>query len=80
MILFGVLGSFAVAGRAIIDRRNRRLMGPEAWEGLHAQLTEGPRFHAPRSWPGLALRLALGITVFAALLLAHPIVIGVPAF
>ncbi|WP_417208938.1 NnrU family protein [Antarctobacter sp.] len=79
VILFGVLGAFAVAGRAIIDRRNRRLMGPQVWEDLRNRVAAGPRFHAPASWGRLAIRLALGVAGFAVLLWMHPVVIGVPA-
>lgn len=79
IILFGVLGTFAIGGRGIIDRRNRRLIGEKVWQDLRKQLAEGPRLHPPRSWSGLALRLTLGIAAFVALLLAHPAVIGVSA-
>ena len=79
VILFGVLCAFAIAGREIIDRRTRRMMGGEAWDQLRKRVAEGPRFHAPLSWGGLALRLILAVAGFMALLLAHPIVIGVSA-
>ncbi len=79
VILFGVLGSFAIAGRALIDRRNRRVLGASRWAALDAARKAAPWFHAPRSWPVLFLRLLIGLAAFAALLLAHPHVIGVPA-
>ena len=79
VILFGVLGSFAIVGRVMIDRRKRAVMGASNWEALDTARKTGARFHAPRSWSFLILRLMLGIAVFAALLLAHPYVIGVQA-
>ena len=79
VILFGALGSFAIAGRALIDRRNRRVLGASRWAALDAARKAAPWFHAPRSWPVLFLRLLIGLAAFAALLLAHPHVIGVPA-
>jgi hypothetical protein len=74
-----VLAVFAVGGRALIDRRKRRQMGAAAWQDLRARVADSRVFHAPASWAALALRVALGILGFAALLLAHPVVIGVSA-
>jgi len=79
VILFGVLGSFAIAGRAVIDRRKRRILGPLRWEVLDTARKAAPLFHAPRFWSALFVRLVIGLVAFAALLLAHPHVIGVPA-
>jgi uncharacterized membrane protein len=79
VILFGVLGGFALAGRALIDRRKRRVLGASRWAALDTARLAAPRFHAPRAWPALCLRLLIGLTAFVALLLAHPQVIGVPA-
>ncbi|WP_417211696.1 NnrU family protein [Antarctobacter sp.] len=79
VILFGVLGSFAIAGRALIDRRKRRVLGASRWDALDTARKAAPRFHAPRSWPVLFFRLLIGLAAFAALLLAHPHVIGVSA-
>ncbi|MGP6089925.1 NnrU family protein [Antarctobacter jejuensis] len=79
VILFGVLGSFAIAGRALIDRRKRRVLGASRWDALDTDRKAAPRFHAPRSWQVLFIRLLVGLAAFAALLLAHPHVIGVPA-
>ncbi len=79
VILFGVLGGFAIAGRALIDRRKRRVLGASRWYALDTARKAAPRFHAPRSWPVLFIRLLIGLAAFAALLLAHPHVIGVSA-
>ncbi|MFX0545370.1 NnrU family protein [Roseovarius sp. S1116L3] len=79
VILFGVLATFAVAGRALIDRRKRRVMGAGRWQALHDRVMEAPRVQPPHSWRGLALRIAAGLATFAALIAAHPVVIGVPA-
>ncbi|WP_323771840.1 NnrU family protein [Antarctobacter sp.] len=79
VILFGVLGTFAIAGRAIIDRRNRRLKGAAVWKDLRSRVASGPRFHAPLSWGGLGIRLGLAVAGFTLLLWMHPVVIGVSA-
>ncbi|SDI38527.1 NnrU family protein [Lutimaribacter saemankumensis] len=79
VILFGVLGSFAVAGGALIDRRKQQSLGAARWTALNTARKAAPWVPAPLGWPGLVTRLALGVAVFATLLLAHPYVIGVPA-
>lgn len=79
VILFGVLGSFAVAGRALIDRRKRRVLGTQRWAALNEARKAAPMVQAPTSWIGFAIRVLIGVAVFAALAWAHPYVIGVPA-
>lgn len=79
VILFGVLGSFALAGQGLVNRRKRREMGSSAWHAQKAAVRDAPRLHPPQSWARLLLRLVAGIAAFAALLAAHPVVIGVSA-
>ena len=79
VILFGVLGAFALAGGWLIDRRKRREMGHANWAALKNAVHQAPLAHAPASWPGLFLRLAAGGAAYAALIWAHPMIIGVPA-
>lgn len=79
VILFGALGSFAIAGRALIDRRKRRELGPTRWTTLEATRNAAPRFQRPLSWRGATMRGLIALAVFAALIMAHPYVIGVPA-
>ena len=79
VILFGVLGGFALASRALIDRRKRRVLGVTEWNALDTARRTAPLFHAPRFWPETFIRLLIGLAAFAGLLLAHPHVIGVPA-
>ena len=79
VILFGVLGGFAVAGRALIDRRKRRVLGTQRWAALNEARKAAPMVQAPTSWIGFAIRVLIGVAVFAALAWAHPYVIGVPA-
>ena len=79
VMLFGVLGSFALAGRSLIDRRKKRDLGPEAWNAINSVRDAAPRIHAPYSWVALLLRLLVGVLVYAVLILAHPQVIGVSA-
>lgn len=79
VILFGVLGSFAIAGRVLIDRRKRRTLGASRWANLDAARKAGPSYHAPVSWVGFGLRVAVGLAAFAVLIWLHPHVIGVQA-
>ena len=69
LLLFGAFLVMAVGGMAILDRRNRRRLGP-AWHEFAAT-------RAPTPLPGDALRLLLAAILFAALLILHPAVIGV---
>jgi uncharacterized membrane protein len=89
LILFFAIGFLAFAGATLIDRRRAR-MGGEAWRRLKdctsnlpfAALAQG------RAGAGLgqtfaeigAWRLAVGVTLYAGLLIAHPWIAGVPAF
>lgn len=79
VILFGVLGSFALAGRRLIDTRKGRLMGEDQWRALDLSRRTGPKLHRPTSGVNPVLRLVIGVSFFATLVLAHPYVIGVPA-
>src|SRR6056297_4262202 len=79
VILFGVLGAFAFAGGWLIDRRKQREMGHANWAALKNAVHQAPLAHAPASWPGLFLRLAAGGAAYAALIWAHPLIIGLPA-
>ncbi|GGD29827.1 NnrU family protein [Sinisalibacter lacisalsi] len=79
VILFGVLGLFAIAGRGLIDRRKRRVLGEARWRALDDLRRAGPRLHVPGSWPWLILRVVIGLGAFLGLLWAHPYVIGVSA-
>jgi uncharacterized membrane protein len=79
VILFAVLGGFAIAGRTLIDRRKRRDLGLSHWSRLEAARKAAPQFQKPLSWRGVILRSLVGLAVFTALILAHPYVIGVSA-
>lgn len=79
VLLFGVLGCFAVAGRKIIDLRKRRDLGEENWEAVVAQINRAPQFQIPVSWRQVLLRLFAGVVLFAVLFTLHPLVIGVSA-
>lgn len=79
VILFAVLGCFALIGRALIDRRTKGRLGRETWIEIDRRRRNAPRVHAPTSWTELGLRLLAGVSVYAALLWAHPFIIGLPA-
>ncbi|MHA3915889.1 NnrU family protein [Halovulum sp. GXIMD14793] len=79
VLLFGVLGGFALGGRTLINRRKKREMGSDQWDRLNATVGEAPVLGKPTSWLGAVARLALGVVLFAALIALHPVVIGVSA-
>ena len=73
VIMFGSFAGFALVGGRLIDRRRQRDMGAE-WHRL--------RLTAQR--PGIGdtllshpLRLLAGVVLYAALILAHPLLFGV---
>ncbi|WP_299705068.1 NnrU family protein [uncultured Tateyamaria sp.] len=80
VLLFGVLGGFAIAGRALINLRKRREMGANQWDALNTAVVTAPICQAPVSWAGMMLRVAAGLAAFVTLLSLHPVVIGVSAF
>ena len=77
LLLFGVLGAFAIMGRRLINRRKQREFGMERWAAINSAVARAPLLHAPTSWGGTVFRVGLGIAAFASLLVLHPIVIGV---
>jgi len=79
VLLFGILGAFAVAGQKLVDRRKRRQLGPDRWHGLTTAIASAPLISRPTSWGGAAIRVVTGLTAYGALLWAHPFVIGVAA-
>ncbi len=71
LTLFGGLGIFAVAGFWLVDRRFRRTLGAEAWDGLAARY---PRLSVmgagvPRPDRSDAIGFAIGLLLVAVLLL-----------
>jgi len=79
LLLFGILGAFALIGHPLIDRRKRREMGAEAWRQLLDETRGATLLQAPRSWAGPGLRLAAAAAAYGALVWLHPLVIGVQA-
>ena len=79
VLMFGVLGGFAVGGRGLINSRKKRKMGSEQWDRLNAAVAQAPVFGKPVSWPSALVRLVVWLVLFAALIALHPVVIGVSA-
>jgi uncharacterized membrane protein len=77
VLLFGVFLGFTILGRRIIDRRNQRLMGRDQWNDLWHQTRTAPWVQTPTDWRGLLLRLGAAGIAMTALLLLHPVVLGV---
>ncbi|MDQ7070079.1 MAG: NnrU family protein [Rhodobacterales bacterium] len=70
IILFGVFAGFALLGHLLINRRQKRLLGPAEWSRL---TTTKRRLTPTRN--GLA-RLTIGIVLYLLLLILHTPVIG----
>ncbi len=75
-ILFGAFAGFAALGMGLVDRRKRREMG-ETWHHRDTARRLSPLLPQPVSWPGAAIRLALAIALYAAVLWLHPWLFGV---
>jgi uncharacterized membrane protein len=73
-ILFGTFAGFAVLGGRMVDRRRQCEMG-KRWHDLRRVVAATPI--TPALTADTALRLVLGLLLYAALIWMHPIVIGV---
>jgi uncharacterized membrane protein len=79
VLFFGILGGFALSGRALVNCRKKREMGSNKWDRLNATVAEAPVLGKPTSWFGAAARLVLGVVLFSTLVALHPIATGVSA-
>jgi len=89
LILALAIGVLAFAGAALIDRR-RAQAGGDAWRRLCQRTSSLPFLALAQGRAGAGLgqtlaeigawRLSFGCAVYAALILAHPWIAGVPAF
>ncbi|WP_417605879.1 NnrU family protein [Primorskyibacter flagellatus] len=77
VILFGVFGAFALLGMKLVDRRRKREMGPDQWAELRERVTRSPMIPSPASWRGTVIRGILSAGLYAMLIAAHPVVLGV---
>lgn len=77
ILLFGTFFVFALFGGRLVDRRKRREMGGD-WDLLRGRVLAQPLgevlFRFSRE---TVLRAALGVGLYVALIMLHPIVIGV---
>jgi uncharacterized membrane protein len=76
VILFGTFAGFALVGMRLVDRRKKREMGA-TWNRLETVRQQAPLLPPPVSWAEAAIRVALGIALYAALLWLHPWLFGV---
>lgn len=76
VILFGAFAVFCLVGMSLLDRRRQRELGQDEWCRLASDTS-----NLPRPWrimQALTLpRLVIAAGIWAALLAAHPAVIGV---
>lgn len=79
VILFGTLGAFALAGGRIVDRRKHRDMGERAWQAIRADIACAPLGLAWVRDTVRPLRIAVAVAAYAAIILLHPVVVGVAA-
>lgn len=84
LILFSVFSGYSLLGPVSIDNRLRARMGVEVWQKLAADTSNVPLAavlsgKTRLDWKGIGFaRLAGGLLLYAALLLAHEDVIGTP--
>jgi uncharacterized membrane protein len=84
IVLFGTMLGLAVFGTASIDAKRKRALGA-TWDAFAAQTSNAPFGAILGGRQALKLgeigwwRIALGVAVWATLLLAHPILFGVAA-
>jgi len=78
VLLFGTLAFFAIMGHRIVDKRKKRVLGPENWAQLWAKTRKGRRLSLPSR--GFIIRACIGGGVYILLVVLHPIVIGLPVF
>ncbi|OCW58182.1 NnrU family protein [Hoeflea olei] len=76
VLMFGGFALFAGLGMAMIDRRKRRQMGPDAWRELVRSSRAG-RSLAPGA--GTILRVLAGFGLLLGLIALHPHIIGLEA-
>ncbi|MFT7593739.1 MAG: putative membrane protein [Paracoccaceae bacterium] len=76
VLLFGMFAGFAGIGMALIDRRKRRELGPEVWQGMAQNTARLSLSGEGRVRLGL-WQWGVSAGVFAVLLWAHLLVIGV---
>lgn len=84
VLLFGPLALLAIAGMVLIDRRRRRELGAAEWSRLARRTSLLPRAAllgellrpTPPGRAGL-VRLAAAAGLYASLLAAHPLAVGV---
>ncbi|WP_149142383.1 NnrU family protein [Gemmobacter caeruleus] len=77
VILFGLFAVYALAGMAMIDRRNRRLWGADQWMTRASGTSNLPFAGAWHSYRPPLWRLGLAVVIWAGLWHLHLPVIGV---
>lgn len=80
VILFGIFAAFAAAGTKLVDRRKKRVMGAGNWQSLLREVRNGPLLPRPTNLAGVAAKTIMALGLYAALILLHPMVIGVPVW
>lgn len=75
--LFGLFAGFAALGGPLVDCRRKAALGAD-WARLDEARRAAPLWPPrPASVRGAAGHLALGLVAYAALIMAHPLVLGV---
>lgn len=79
VILFGLLGAFALLGRKLIDRRVQRQIGHQEWIDLQREIARAPKLSLPGNPVPVMVRAFAALALFGALLWLHPYLTGVSA-
>ncbi|MFN4008404.1 MAG: NnrU family protein [Pannonibacter sp.] len=75
-VLFGSFLAFSLLGMGMINRRNRRRMGP-AWHDLDAAVQRAPLSASLQPIAATVLRVLAALALLGMLLLLHPVLFGV---
>ncbi len=78
VIMFGIFFGFAIFGRKIIDLRKQSLMGPSEWHARVKDTKSGGILYPPDFWFSFLARLSIAMIFYAALVLLHKPILGVP--
>lgn len=84
VIMFGLFAALSAGGMVLVDRRKRRLLGDADWQRLARHTSLWPFAAMVRgAKPSLGgkawLRVVIALLVYGALVMLHPLVIGVSA-
>lgn len=82
VLMFGLFAGLSVFGMVTLDRRKRRLLGLQAWQGLAQRTSNWPLVSLSKGWRprldnSLLLRFVASLLIYGALVAGHALFAGV---